>query len=199
MTIDIEAPDRRPTGAASRARRPAVAAAARVVAAVVIVSAVAGVGWGLLVPAQHFLVVSGGAVSLPGESGHRFDAVALFLCLGLILGVLSAVAVWSVQRAFRGLAQLVGLMLGSAVGAAAAALVGVGVAQLRFPAAEDVEIGRIVAATPGLDTVMALIAQPLAAALVYLLLVSISPHPDLVRASPSTAVAPDPAPPAVPR
>lgn len=157
-----------------------MAAAARVVAAVVIVSAVAGVGWGLLVPAQHFLVVSGGgAVSLTGESGRQFDAVALFLCLGLVLGVLTAVAVWSVQRTVRGIAQLVGLTIGSVVGASAAALVGLGVAQLRFPGVEDVEIGQIVAATPGLGTAMALIAQPLAAAVVYLLLVSISPDRDL--------------------
>ncbi|MGW0043128.1 DUF2567 domain-containing protein [Rhodococcus sp. NPDC003348] len=190
MTTETDTPDAQhaPTAAERRTRRADTAAAARVVVGIVVVSALAGIVWGLLVPAQHFLVVSGGgAVSLTGESGHQFDAVALFLCLGAILGVLSAVAVWT-RRAHRGVAQVIGLVVGSVVGASAAAVVGLGVARLRFPGVEDLELGQIVPATPGLGTMMALIAQPFAASLVYLLLVSLSSRPDLGRTAPSAAV-----------
>lgn len=177
MIIETETPDRAPRRA--RPDRAEVRSAARIVVAVVVVSALAGIGWGLLVPAQHFLVVSGGgAMSLTGESGHLFDAVALLMCLGAILGVLSAATVWT-RRAYRGVAQLVGLVIGSAVGAAAAALVGVGVARLRFPLPGDVELGQIVAAPPGLGTSTALIVQPLLASLVYLLLVAVNSDPTL--------------------
>ncbi|GAA4480605.1 hypothetical protein GCM10023094_27430 [Rhodococcus olei] len=191
MTTEIAPPEQPPVPAARRRRtsRAEVRSAARVVVGVVVVSALAGIAWGLLVPAQHFLVVSGGgAVSLTGESDHQFDAVALLMCLGVILGVLAAVAVWT-RRAVRGVPQLIGLLIGSAVGAAASALVGLGVAQLRFPTPDDVEIGRIVAATPGLGTTTALVVQPLVATLTYLLLVSLSPDPALGH----TEAAEDPA------
>ena len=109
------------------------------------------------------------------------------MCLGVILGVLSAVAVWT-RRAVRGVAQLVGLVVGSAVGAAAAALAGLGVMEVRFPVPDDLELGQIVAVAPGLGTPMALIVQPLVASLVYLLLVALSPDPTLGRASAECAV-----------
>ncbi|MFE3289385.1 DUF2567 domain-containing protein [Rhodococcus sp. NPDC059234] len=145
----------------------------------VLASAIGGIGWGMLVPAQHFLVLSGGrAASLTSESNHQFDAVALFLCLGLILGVLSAVAAW-LWRSVRGAVVLAGLLIGSAVGAAAAAVVGLGVARLRFPEITDVAVGQIVPATPNIGTPMALIVQPFAAAVVYLLMVSLNPRDDL--------------------
>ncbi len=181
---DVPATTTRRTGASS----PEVRSAARAVVAMVLVSAVAGIGWGFVAPAQHFVVVSGGgATSLTGESGHVFDAVALLMCLGVILGVLSAVAVWT-RRAVRGVAQLVGLVVGSAVGAAAAALAGLGVMEVRFPVPDDLELGQIVAVAPGLGTPMALIVQPLVASLVYLLLVALSPDPTLGRASAECAV-----------
>lgn len=177
MTADIV----QPTQTTPRADRAEVRFAARVVVGVVAAGAIAGIVWGLLAPAQHFLVVSGGgAVSLTGESIHQFDAVALFLCLGLIVGVLSAVAVWT-RRALRGVVPFLGLLVGSLVGAATTAVVGLGVVGLRFPSLTDLEIGQIVAATPGLGTALALIAQPLAASVVYAGLVAFSPDPHLGR------------------
>lgn len=175
MTADIMPP----TQTRPKADRAEVRFAARVVVGVVAAGAIAGIVWGLLAPAQHFLVVSGGgAVSLTGESVHQFDAVALFLCLGLIVGVLSAVAVWT-RRALRGVVPFLGLLVGSLVGAATTAVVGLGVVGLRFPSLTDLEIGQIVAATPGLGTALALIAQPLAASVVYAGLVAFSPDPHL--------------------
>ncbi|MFC9788988.1 DUF2567 domain-containing protein [Rhodococcus sp. NPDC127528] len=166
----------------------------------VVASAIGGIGWGVLVPAQHFLVLSGGrAASLTSESNHQFDAVALFLCLGLILGVLSAVAAW-LWRSVRGAVVLTGLLIGSAVGAAAAAVVGLGVARLRFPEVTDVAVGQIVPATPTIGTPMALILQPFAAAVVYLLMASLNPRDDLgVTAPPAAEGAPADAPGPTPR
>ncbi len=117
-------------------------------------------------------------VVLTTESLHRFDAVAIFLGVVLVLGVLSAVVVWGMRRS-RGPGAVTALVLGSTLSAGVAALVGMGVARLRFPAVESPAIGSIIAAAPGLSTPMVLIVQPLAAALVYLLLVSLSPHDDL--------------------
>lgn len=166
------------TAVDSRTRRPEVRAAARIVVALVAVSALGGAVWGLLAPAEHFLVTTNGAASLTSESLHRFDAVALLLCIGLIVGVLSAVAVW-LWRTVRGPIVLAGLLIGSAVGAATMALVGLAVTNLRYPPLDNVEVGQIVSATPALGTPMALVLQPFAAAMVYLILVSLSPRDDL--------------------
>ncbi|MFC7448898.1 DUF2567 domain-containing protein [Rhodococcus daqingensis] len=159
--------------------RSEIRAAARIVVAVVAASAIAGVGWGLLVPAQHFLVVADGrGASLTSESGHQFDAVALFLCAGLTVGVLTASAAW-LWRSVRGPVVVAGLLIGSVAGAAAAAVVGLGVAGLRFPEVPDAVAGQIVPVSPGLGTAMVLILQPLVAAFVYLVLASMSPRDDL--------------------
>ena len=124
------------------------------------------------------VVAEGRGVVLTTESLHQFDAVAIFVGIGVVLGVLSAVVVWGMHRS-RGPAAVAALALGSGLGAAVAALVGVGVARLRFPRAEDPAVGAIVAEAPGLPTAMVLIAQPLLAAFVYLLLASLSPDDDL--------------------
>ncbi|EME21784.1 hypothetical protein G419_08019 [Rhodococcus triatomae BKS 15-14] len=182
MTADTA----QPTQTRPKADRVEVRFAARAVVGVTALSAVAGIVWGLLAPAQHFLVVSGGgAVSLTGESIHQFDAMALFVCFGLVVGVLSAVAVWA-RRELRGVVQFAGLLVGSLVGAAAAAVVGEGVVGIRYPSLDDLELGQIVAAPPGIGTLVALIAQPLAAAVVYAALVSFSPDPNLGRAADSS-------------
>lgn len=139
----------------------------------------AGAVWAFLAPAVRMLVVTEDrGVVLTTESLHRFDAVAIFVGIGLVLGVLSAVVVWGMRRS-RGPGAVAALVLGSTLGAGVAALVGMGIARLRFPAVDSPTVGSIIAAAPGLSTPMVLIVQPLAAALVYLLLVSLSPHDDL--------------------
>ncbi|WP_430335634.1 DUF2567 domain-containing protein [Rhodococcus sp. ACT016] len=139
----------------------------------------AGAVWAFLAPAERLLVVAEDrGVVLTAESLHRFDAVAIFVGIGLVLGVLSAVVVWGMRRS-RGPGAVAALMAGSALGAGVAALVGMGVARLRFPAPDNPAVGTIISEAPGLSTPMVLVVQPFAAALVYLLLVSLSPHDDL--------------------
>lgn len=145
----------------------------------VVASALVGVVWGLLAPAEHLLVVSAGrGVSLTGESVHRFDAAAMFACAGLVTGILAAAAAWTERRS-RGPAALGALVAGAVVGAGAMALVGMGVAALRFPDPDTSESGLVVAMAPGIGTVLVLIFQPLAACVVTLVLAALNPYDDL--------------------
>lgn len=145
-----------------------------------VLGGLAGVVWAFLAPAVRLLVVAEDrGVVLTGESLHRFDAVAIFVGIGVVLGVLSAVVVWGMRRV-RGPGAVAALVIGSGLGAGVAALAGLGVAHLRFPRAEGPAVGTIVADAPVLSTPMVLVAQPLAAALVYLLLAALSPYDDLV-------------------
>lgn len=138
-----------------------------------------GLIWALLAPAVHMLVVAEDrGVVLTTESLHRFDALAIFVGITIVVGVLSAVVVWGMRR-FRGPGQMAALVGGSAIGAGVATLVGMGVARLRYPDVVGPAVDSVIAEAPGLSTPLVLIAQPLAAALVYLLLVSLSPDDDL--------------------
>lgn len=160
-------------------RRPVVRVSLGIVGALTVLGALAGVVWALLAPAVRVLVVAEDrGVVLTGENLHPFDAVAIFVGIGVVLGVLSAVVVWGMRRV-RGPGALAGLVIGSGLGAGAAALVGMGVAGLRFPDVHGPAVGTIVSQPPGLSTPMVLVAQPLAAALIYLLVVALSPHDDL--------------------
>ncbi len=177
-----------------RHRRP------RAFARVVVFSAVLGVPvgtiWALLAPAVHMLVVAEDrGVVLTTESLHRFDALAIFVGITIVTGVLSAVVVWGMRRA-RGPGAVAALVVGSALGASVAALVGLGVARLRYPDVTGPAVDTVIAAAPGLSTPLVLVVQPLAAALVYLLLVSLSPDDDLGvgdREDPPVVAEPEPA------
>ena len=160
--------------------RSQVRAAARIVAALLLVGVLAGLVWALLVPAQHFLVVTpdGRGVSLTGESSHQFDAVALFVCIAAVVGLVSAVAAWQ-WRSARGPTLYAGLLLGSILGAAAMAGIGESVARLRYPAPDSPAVDSVVAISPGLGTLVVLIVQPLVASFVVLVIASINPLDDL--------------------
>ncbi|MDH6679489.1 hypothetical protein M2284_003711 [Rhodococcus sp. LBL1] len=160
-------------------RYPRPRAVPRIVVFLAILGVPAGVVWAFLAPAERLLVVAEDrGVVLTTESLHRFDAIAIFAGIGFVLGVLSAIVVWGMRRS-RGPGAVAALVLGSALGAGVAALAGMGVARLRFPEIDGPTGGSIIAAAPGLSTPMVLIVQPLAATLVYLLLVALSPHDDL--------------------
>lgn len=154
---------------------------ASVVAAcsIVAVSALIGVVWGFLAPAEHDLVLSAEQmVPLTGESLHRFDATAMFACAGLIVGIVSAAAVWAFRRS-RGPLTFAGVVLGSAAGAALMAAVGMGVAALRLPEPSAAQPGEVIAFAPGIGTILVLVFQPLAACLVTLTLAALNPYDDL--------------------
>ncbi|WP_278266002.1 DUF2567 domain-containing protein [Nocardia sp. AG03] len=142
-------------------------------------SAVAGVVWGLLAPTQRLRVTSPGkGAVLTGESTHLFDAVAVFLCLGAVVAVLSVAAAWRVRGA-RGPALVLGMLAASGLGAAVMMWVGEWVAELRHPRPDDPAIGEIVALPAEVGTHLALLVQPLLAALVLLFLAALHPRTDL--------------------
>lgn len=156
-----------------------VRSAAGVAGAVLLASALAGALWGLLAPTVRLLVLEPGQGSaLTGESVHRFDALALFVLIGAVVGLLSAAAVWQLRRV-RGPILLLGLLLSSIIGALVMIGFGEAVAQWDNPRPVDPPVGNVVAVAPEVDTWLALIVQPLVASLLMLVLVALSPTDDL--------------------
>ncbi|MDT2010044.1 DUF2567 domain-containing protein [Rhodococcus opacus] len=153
--------------------------AAGIFCGTVVASALVGVLWGVLAPAEHLLVVAPGrGVSLTGESVHRFDAIGMFACAGLVVGILTAVAAWTARKG-RGPVALGAVLGGSVVGACVMALGGIGVAALRFPDPDISTAGTVVAVAPGIGTLLVLIFQPLVACVVTLVLAALNPYDDL--------------------
>ncbi|MFR9753091.1 DUF2567 domain-containing protein [Nocardia sp. 004] len=137
----------------SRWVRREVRAATVVAIVVLVVSAIAGVGWGFLAPTQQLLVLRPGrGATLTGESLHQFDALALFVLIGAVSGLLSAVAVWR-WRSMRGPLVQLGLLIGSGLGALAMAGVGEQVAKWLHPRPHNPPVGQIVE-LPTVDSVI---------------------------------------------
>jgi hypothetical protein len=166
-------------GARGRGVRKELRAAAVLLVAVILLSLFAGVIWGLLAPTELVLVVEPGrGATLIGESLHRFDAMAMFAGAGAVTGVVSAVAAWRWRR-MRGPIQLVGLLLGSVAGAWAMSWLGEIVNAWDNPRPDDPPVGQIVALPVDLESPLALLTQPLTAALVILVLAGLSATEDL--------------------
>ncbi|BAW05794.1 conserved hypothetical protein [Nocardia seriolae] len=154
-------------------------AAAVVVAALAAVSALAGVVWAVLAPAEQLLVVEPDrGTALTGESMHRFDALAIFVLIGIVVGVVTTAAVWRWRRV-RGPILLSGILLGSLAGAFLTKIVGEAVAAQLHTRPKHPAVHTIVEFAPAVEGWAALIAQPLAAAVVVLLLTALSTSDDL--------------------
>ncbi|MEV0551341.1 DUF2567 domain-containing protein [Nocardia salmonicida] len=150
-----------------------------VLAAVLVASVAAGVVWGLLAPTERLRVTQPGrAAVLTGESLHLFDAVGMFLCIGAVVAVLSAVGAWRV-RITRGPALVLGMLVASGLGAALMMWIGEWVAGVRHPRPDDPAIGQIIALPAEVGTDLALLIQPFLAALVLLFLAALHPSVDL--------------------
>ncbi|WP_415976820.1 DUF2567 domain-containing protein [Rhodococcus sp. 077-4] len=174
MSESLESPPRSSTG------RVLVA----VVGISVAVSAMGGLLWGFLAPAQQLLVVAPDrGAALTGESLHRFDGLALFSFVSLALGVVVPIG-WWLWRSERGPRLFGAVFVGALVGSIAALLVGNGIAALRFPKATDPAVGSIVTVAPSIETPLALIVQALTASLVVLLLAAMNPNDNLQHTDP---------------
>ena len=112
--------------------------------------AVGGVVWGLVVPGVTGVVVAPGrAGALGADTGHRFDAIALFACISMVVGVLAGVVVWSV-RALRGPVGAVLVAIGTLAGGALGAWFGGLVAHGRHPGPGGAAVGEYFTSAPGL-------------------------------------------------
>ncbi|NKY86220.1 DUF2567 domain-containing protein [Nocardia veterana] len=158
-------------------------AALWILAAVLVVGLIGGGVWALLAPTEKVLVVEpGSGLAMTGESAHRFDAVAIFACAGVVAGVLSAAAVWR-WRSVRGPIMLGGLLLGSLAGAWVMSWSGEHVARWIHPRAHNPPVHTVVDLAPTVEGWTVLLVQPLAAGLVVLLLSALSTSEDLGRDS----------------
>ncbi|MFQ6331316.1 DUF2567 domain-containing protein [Nocardia sp. CWNU-33] len=159
--------------------RREVRAAVVVGVAVLLLSVLGGVVWGWLAPTEQLLVVQPGRGStLTGESVHQFDALAIFVCIGAVTGVLSAVGAWR-WRAVRGPIVQVGLLAGSLAGAFAMSWVGEQLTRWQHPRPHDPPVGQIVVLPTEVSSWLALIVQPLLASLVVLFVAALYPSDDL--------------------
>ncbi|WP_169812659.1 DUF2567 domain-containing protein [Nocardia acidivorans] len=156
-----------------------VRAAAVVFAGIAAVSALGGVLWGFLAPAEQLLVVDPErGAALTGESTHRFDAVAIFVLLGVVIAVLSTAAAWR-WRSVRGPLLLLGLLAGSALGSSMLRWVGEAIAEQRHSRPSHPAVHTIVEFAPTVEGWPALLVQPLVAVLVVLIMAALSTSDDL--------------------
>lgn len=160
------------------ARAHAAARAYGAVAAVLLALGVlAGALWPFLTPTAQLVQLEGGAGLLPGESARLFDAVAVFVCVFLVAGLVGGFAAWVAPRAreVRGPAALAAVLVGAAGGNAAGLLVAGAVAGWRFPDLPGAGLGEVFARTPEVPTWSAAMAMPLAACAAYLVAAVLSP------------------------
>jgi hypothetical protein len=139
-----------------------------------------GLIWAFLAPGVPYKVLADGRYgALPTTSGYHYVSLALFCWLGIIAGALIAVGAWR-ARAARGWRMLLTLAGGSFAGA----LIAWGLGLLVAPGTDPASVGAssadsIVTAAPSTGTILAVLAQPAVAAVLYTFLVAWNGHPDL--------------------
>lgn len=155
-------------------RRPLPIATGATVA-LVVVGVAQGVLWYRLAPGQLSVVLPGGLAALPNESQHNFDAIALFVLMGLGAGLVSGTALWQ-WRSYRGPGVLILGVAASLLSAWVAYRCGLALTE--SPAALG-PVRTLVTAPPLLGSAIVVVAQPLGAALAYVTAASFSQHEQL--------------------
>lgn len=160
-------------------RKPEVRAAATVGLVSVLLGALGGIAWGLMAPAQQLVVVTADrGVPLTGESSHEFDSLAMFLCIGGVVGAISAILAWQ-WRTRRGPILFAGVLIGTAVGGVVMWPIGEWTARLRHPLPHNPQVHQIVSMAPSIGSDTAFYAAPFVAALVIAGLAMLSSRDDL--------------------
>lgn len=161
-----------------RPTRAEVVAGVAVVLGLALAGLAVGAAWELLAPRMPFRVVAGGqAVALRPESEDLVAADAWFAILTLGVGAVAAAAVW-LRRSARGplavLALAVGGMLGAIIAWQFGGWLGPG------PSEADLrDVGSTVYAALDLRATSALIVEPFAAVVLYLLFVGFAADNEL--------------------
>jgi len=115
-----------------------------------VAGAVLGVIWGLVVPGvRGFVIKSDAAGDLTSEAPLRFDALAMFAALSIVLGVVVALGIWQ-ARSLRGLTGVITTAVMALFGAGVGAVVGEAVAGARFPGRGSTEPGHYYLSAPSL-------------------------------------------------
>ncbi len=140
-----------------------------------------GWGWSRLAPPKQSTVSGDGdLVSVLVESYHQFDALGIFLLLSFGTGVVTAVALWMLRNR-RGPVFLIAGVLGSALAAWLGSTLGTSFAEALYPVPNPPPGGGLVTVAPEVGTPWAVLAQPLAVALIYGLAASWNGLDDLGR------------------
>lgn len=169
------------------APKPKVHVKADILPAVSVFSIIALVGipvawiWAQLAPGQLKAVAQNGVlIPLTAESYHRFDAIAIFVALGLASGLVVGVAVWFLRER-RGPVIMVAAVLGSLAAAFMAVLLLGAFSSGMYPAPAATKLGDVVTIAPKLESMWAVLAAPLATALAYGVLAAWNGMDDLGR------------------
>lgn len=167
--------------------RPRVVVKADLLPAVSVLSTVALLGlpigwlWSRLAPPERVRVLADNQlVPLQLESWHRFDDLAIFLLLGLAAGLFAGVAVW-LLRARRGPVILLAAVAGSLLAGWLGLRMGSAFAESLYAVTVPPSLGDVVEQAPRLESGWALVAAPLATAIVYGLVAAWNGNDDLGR------------------
>ncbi len=161
---------------------------AAIIGVTVILGALQGVLWSLIAPGEQFVVYTDGQyLPLPTESYHQFTSIAIFVLIGVVVGIAVATAVWH-WPSVRGSTTVLVVAGANALGAFTAYLLG----RVLVSGVDPASVGAtgasaIVTAAPSLGSAMVLIAQPAVAVAVYTLLVAWSGRSDLAVVTPPPA------------
>jgi hypothetical protein len=174
-----QVPDR-PRRSPWRPSRAELRTAAATVLALAAVGALLGVLWAQIAPRLAFRVVQPGrALPVVPEAEEYVAADGRFVLLTVAAGVLAGLVCWAL-RSTRGPVVLLALALGGLLGAVLTWRVGLLLGPGYGPG-ELQEVGRTVYPPLELNALAALVAEPFAAVLVYLLGVGFSRRNDLGR------------------
>ncbi|WP_246843509.1 DUF2567 domain-containing protein [Allokutzneria sp. NRRL B-24872] len=123
--------------------------------------------WSLLAPGERKVVNSKGElVSLPWESYHHYDALAVFLMITLGVGLITGFGMWLLRRR-RGPVMMIATGLGSAAAAALAIQLSGLFAGWWYPVPASLQVGDVLLQAPALTLWWAVLAQPTTALLAY--------------------------------
>lgn len=152
--------------------------AAAIVAALVIVGLLVGLLWYQLVPTLHVRVLEDGRQLLADQDSERvFAADGWYFVLTLGVGLLAGAGAWFWRRV-RGPSAMVALALGGVLGALLTWWLGHQLGPSE-PTADD--IGAVVAAPLKLRATAAVVVEPFAAVVVYLIATAFAARDDLGR------------------
>ena len=154
-----------------------------VLCAVAVLGLPLGALWSRLAPPE-FVARSdraptpGGVLPFVGQSEHRFDAMAIFVLLGLAAGLLTGAALWLLRRR-RGPVILVVAVIGSLIGAWLAMRTGLWLAAARYP--DLASNGAPFPRAPVLESGWVVVAQPFGVVIAYSLTTAWNAAHDLGR------------------
>lgn len=171
----------------SSTQRPRVEVRADLLPSLSVLSAIAMLGlplgwlWARLAPPQDSALASTGRVlPLMVEDYHRFDALGIFLLLGLAAGAISGYALW-LLRGRRGPVVLIAGAAGSLLASWLAIRTGAAFAAGLYPPPARPRAGEVIQVAPEVRTSWAVLAQPLALSIAYGLAASWNGLDDLGR------------------